>query len=149
MEAEERTIYNNEKTLAIYIYFADAPEEDDDSEEGLVTLGAVYRNTSMVIYESTIRDLAKKGTSISAATIESATLQHEFAHLFGLVDLGTAMVAPHEDSEAENHCNVQGCIMRAELQFGSGMKRILISKNSAIPSLDAACIADLQANGGR
>lgn len=179
LEEENRTAYNDGRTLAIYIYFADAPSEGDEEEEGLVTLGAVFRNTSMVIHESTIRNLAARSFFISNADVETATLNHEFGHLFGLVDLGTDMINPHEDNEAPNHCNVQGCLMRAELQFGGpsgksnlsaakiayedGIKSGCIlsgntvlsllqsttGKNAATTNLDPECILDLQGNGGR
>lgn len=176
LEAENRTVYNDGETLAIYIYFADAPAENDDEEEGLVTLGAVYRNTSMVIHEVTVRKLASLSSLISFADVEIATLNHEFGHLFGLVNLGTTPVNDHEDIEAENHCNVSGCLMRGELQFGgsSGKSSQLNAKNelqsscslsgnsvlkmlenntakglkNSVP-LDAECILDLQSNGGR
>jgi hypothetical protein len=153
LENENRTAYNDGTTLAVYIYFADAPSDGDDESEGLVTLGAVYRNTSMVIYESTIRDLANRATTITLTDVETATLNHEFGHLFGLVNLGTTPVNNHEDAEAENHCNVNGCLMRAELQFGGPMMKMLESNASkgsaAVPVLDAECILDLQGNGGR
>lgn len=176
LETENRTVFNNGTTLGIYIYFADAPSEDDDEEEGLVTLGAVYRNTSMVIHEATILSLAGKSSFITNADVESATLNHEFGHLFGLVDLGTTPINAHEDPDAENHCNVAGCLMRAELQFGvpSGKNNIVTMKNTLVPAcalsgnsvlkmlehqkskgasaavdLDAECILDLQSNGGR
>ncbi len=153
LEQANRTAYNDGTTLAIYIYFADAPSEGDDIDQGLVTLGAVYRNTSMVIYESTIIDLAGQSNSVAAIDIESSTLHHEFAHLLGLVDLGTTEVNPHEDPDAQNHCNVVGCLMRAELQFG-GPTMKMMEQNAAkgaaaIPVLDAECILDLQNNGGR
>lgn len=176
LETENRTVFNNGTTMGIYIYFADAPSEDDDEEEGLVTLGAVYRNTSMVIHEATILSLASKSFFITNADIESTTLNHEFGHLFGLVDLGTTPVNAHEDLDADNHCNVAGCLMRAELQFGgpSGKNSTTTMKNTIVAActlsgnsvlkilehqkskgllatvdLDAECILDLQANGGR
>ncbi len=168
LEDQNRTAYNEGSTLAIYIYFADAPDEGDDFEGGLVTLGSVYRNTSMVIYEQTIRDLASRSALVPLADVESSTLNHEFGHLFGLVDLGTAMINDHEDIELDengdpvldangnpvgnNHCDVNGCLMRAELQFGIGIMGMLESraaKGAAIPSLDAECILDLQGNGGQ
>lgn len=179
LESENRTVYNNGSTLAIYIYFTDTPAENDDEEEGLVTLGAVYRNTSMVIHEATIRKLASQSSFISNEDVETATLNHEFGHLFGLVNLGTEMVNDHEDVDAANHCNVQGCLMRAELQFGSptGKSNYLTakenyeagissgcvlngttvlnllqsktSKSAAAPGLDSECILDIQANGAR
>ncbi|MEX0289678.1 MAG: hypothetical protein AB3N14_11265 [Flavobacteriaceae bacterium] len=153
IEEGHRTLYNNGETIAIYIYFADAPSVDDDPDEDLVTLGAVYRNTSMIIYESTVRLLAQQSAQISNADVESATLNHEFGHLFGLVDLGSPQVNDHEDTAAEHHCNVAGCLMRAELQFGGGIMSMLESRSAkgltVAPGLDAECILDLQANGGR
>jgi hypothetical protein len=126
LEAKNRTAYNSGSTLAIYIYFADAPAEGDDLEGGLVTLGAVYRNTSMIIHEVTIKQLAARSNTISDTDVETTTLNHEFGHLFGLVDLGAFMVNKHESQSAnsdgelvgDNHCNQNGCLMRAELLFG-------------------------------
>ncbi len=153
LEKENRTVYNDGSNLAIYIYFADAPSEDDKEEEDLVTLGAVYLNTSMVIYEDTIRTLASKSSLVSVSDVETATLNHEFGHLLGLVDLGSTPVNDHEDVDAENHCNVDGCLMRAELQFGAGMKKMLENRASKgiadTPDLGLECVLDLQANGGR
>lgn len=153
LEKENRTVYNNGSTLAIYIYFADAPSDEDKEEEELVTLGAVYWNTSMVIYEDTIRTLASKSAVVSVGDVETATLNHEFGHLLGLVDLGSTPVNAHEDVDNESHCNVDGCLMGAELQFGAGMKKMLENRASKgivdAPGLGPECILDLQANGGR
>jgi hypothetical protein len=153
LETENRTAYNDGSTLAIYIYFADAPSDTDDPQEGTVTLGAVYRNTSMVIYEVTVRELALGNSQITIEDVETATLNHEFGHLLGLVDLGSPPVNAHEDPNAEHHCDIDGCLMRAELQFGGGLlgmmnKRVSTGK-AAVPGLDSECILDLQANGGR
>ncbi|MBD0778119.1 hypothetical protein HPE56_09970 [Maribacter sp. ANRC-HE7] len=161
LEKENRTVYNDGKTLGIYIYFTDAPSEDDDEEEDLVTLGAVYWNTSMVIYEETIRNLANKSFAVDIDDVETATLNHEFGHLMGLVNLGTEPVNDHEgtttdddDNEiGDNHCTEEGCLMRAELQFGPSMKKMLEKRTSkglvSIPDLGTECLLDLQANGGR
>jgi len=153
LESENRTEYNNGETLAIYIYFADAPSDSDDEDEGILTLGAVYRNTSMVIHEGVVRQLANQSSLITITDVETSTLHHEFGHLFGLVDLGSEMVNNHEDPDAENHCDVAGCLMRGELQFGGGMMGVLekskISKGVAVPALDPECILDLQNNGGK
>lgn len=163
LESDNRTAYNNGTTVAVYIYFADAPSDGDDPDEGLVTLGAVYRNTSMVIYESTIRDLAGLSATITVTDVETATLNHEFGHLFGLVELSgvvdgeevvfTPSVNDHEDPESPNHCAVDGCLMRAELEFGGPMMKAMESNASkglaVVPVLDPECILDLQSNGGR
>jgi len=194
LESDNRTIYNDGDTLAIYIYFADSPADGDDEEEGLVTLGAVYRNTSMIIHEATVRKLADQSIFISDADVENATLNHEFGHLFGLVNLGTPSVNDHEDillddegvpvfedgePVGNNHCDVEGCLMRAELQFGgssnkgnsayakseNGLKAgcqlsgrsvlTMLEKHAAKgpmaepPGLDFECLLDLASNGGR
>jgi hypothetical protein len=74
-------------------------------------------------------------------------------HLFGLVGLSNTPVNAHEDPDAENHCNVAGCLMRAELQFGSPLLKMMqnnAAKGSAvIPDFDAECLLDLQQYGGR
>ena len=129
----------------------------------------------MIIYEQTIRRLAGRSDSITNADVEIATLNHEFGHLLGLVNLGSPPVNDHEDVDAENHCNVNPCLMRAELEFGaSGRLSASNNKNSlhssctldgnillnqmesnvsrglaAPPDLDAECQLDLEANGGR
>ncbi len=195
LESDNRTLYNDGDTLAVYIYFSDAPADGDDEDEGLVTLGAVYRNTSMIIHEVTVRKLADQSIFISDADVESSTLNHEFGHLFGLVNLGTETVNDHEDVQKDDdgetildsegkpqgnsHCNVKGCLMRAELQFGgpsnksksayakseTGLKAgcMLSGKSvlsmlevqaakgplSAAPGLDNECLLDLASNGGR
>lgn len=157
LERDHRTAFNTGKTLAIYIYFSDAPSDNDDPESNLVTLGAVYRNTSMVIYESSIRNLANRSRVLSVATVETATLIHEFGHLFGLVNIGTPMVNPHEgtttNDEGEEvgnrHCNQPNCLMLAELEFGAAMGKMLTARNGQVPTLDPECLRDLRANGGR
>tara|TARA_R110002049_G_scaffold33535_13_gene110441 strand:- start:9867 stop:10667 length:801 start_codon:yes stop_codon:yes gene_type:complete len=157
LETENRTIYTQGKTLSIYIYFADAPSENDEEDSNAVTLGAVYRNTSMIIYEATIKKLTAKSFLITDATVEEATLNHEMSHLMGLVNLGSEMVNNHEglttdDDENEvgnSHCTTENCLMSTELEFGGGMKKMLIASKNSVPTLDTECLADLKANGGR
>lgn len=149
LEKENRTVYNDGETLGMYIYFSDASSEGDKPEENSVTLGAVYRNTSMVIYGATIKKLVSKSFLITDEEVEATTLSHEIGHLLGLVDLGSPSVNDHEDPIAENHCNIAGCLMRAELEFGSGVAKMLASRNGAPPAFDAACLEDLRANGGK
>lgn len=154
---DSRTAYNTNTTVAVFIYFSDAPSDGDEPEADLVTLGAAFRNTSMVIYESTVRDLASKSVLISTGTVETATLNHEFGHLFGLVNIGSNMVNAHEGTTTDadgneipsQHCNQDNCLMRAELEFGGAMGKMLVAKNGQVPDLDAECLLDLKANGGR
>lgn len=153
LENDNRTVYNDGRTLGIYIYFADAPSDTDDPGGNTFTLGAVYRNTSMVLHEVTIRELASKSAVISTAAAEAATLTHEFGHLFGLVDLGAPEVNAHEDPDAANHCLEDGCLMAASLEFTTGLAKAMedrAAKNlTIVPDLGAECLRDLQAAGGR
>mgnify|MGYP001805083887 CR=1 FL=1 len=128
----------------------------------------------MIIFESTIRLLANRSRTVTTAEIETATLNHEFGHLFGLVNLGTTPVNDHEDPEADSHCVENPCLMRAELQFGGSGKASALVKGkvhssctlnglqllermesrvsrgaAAAPPLDAECLLDLESNGGR
>lgn len=153
LENQNRTLYNDGRTLALYIYFADAPSNTDDPEGESITLGAVYRNTSMVLHEVTIRELASKSAVVSTAAAEAATLTHEFGHLFGLVDLGTPEINPHQDPGSANHCTEDGCLMRASLEFAPTMLKDMedrAAKNlTVVPDLGPECIRDLQGAGGR
>ncbi len=142
IENETRTIFSEEDDIAVYIYFADGGRET--TEEKHFTLGSAYLNTSIIIYESTLRDLATNFNAPSLSTIETATLNHEFAHLLGLVNVGSPLQSDHEDQEDSNHCNVAGCLMQSAIQFGNDVMEI-----NTVPKLDAQCIADLRANGGR
>ncbi|MDF0717086.1 hypothetical protein PY092_13065 [Muricauda sp. 334s03] len=152
LESENRDEYNDGSTLAIHIYFADAPSDSDVEGENLVTLGAVYRNTSMIIYERTIKELTEN-SSISTEEVETATILHEFGHLFGLVNLSTESVNDHEDPEADNHCNADQCLMRAELEFGASLLKQMEKNTSkglaSVPDFDSDCLLDLQKYGGR
>ncbi|WP_299246718.1 hypothetical protein [uncultured Aquimarina sp.] len=144
IETTTRTEFNEGDEIKVYIYFADGT---NDSDEGVrVTLGTAYLNTSIVIYESTLRNLSSNPNAPMLSTVEAAALNHEFAHLLGLINIGTSLQSQHEDTESRGHCNVQSCLMEAAIEFETGMMSML---DNGVPKLDALCIADLQANGGR
>lgn len=145
IEVKERLLYNAGDELAVYIYFADGSNDQDSDTK--VVLGSAYRNTSMVIYGKTIQNVAARANAPDKSTVESTVVNHEFGHLFGLVDIGTPMITDHEDDSSEGHCNVDGCLMVAFVSFGSGIIEMI--DNNDIPQLEDLCIRDLQANGGR
>lgn len=145
IEKETRTVYNSGDEIAVFIYFADGSSEKD--EDNKFVLGSAFRNTSMVIYGETIEEFANRPGAPSKSDIEAATLNHEFGHLFGLVDLGTEPQSDHKDNEHEGHCNVSGCLMLASIEFGEGVVDVI--EGGSIPDLDDQCILDLQMNGGR
>ncbi len=145
IEAEERTEYNVGDNIAVFIYFADGSNENDTNTK--VVLGSAYRNTSMVIYGETVKKIAARNTNISKSTVESTVVNHEFGHLFGLVNFGAPLQTSHEDPDSKGHCSVSGCLMNANLEFGANLVDFVDNNN--IPGLDDACIFDLQANGGK
>ncbi|MGY3794864.1 hypothetical protein [uncultured Aquimarina sp.] len=144
IETAERTAFNAGDEITVYIYFADGTSDTDNGNR--VTLGAAYLNTSIVIYESTLRNLSSNPNAPMLSTIEAATLNHEFAHLLGLVNIGTPLQSPHENTVSRGHCNVASCLMEAAIEFETGMMGLI---GNSVPTLDPLCIADLQANGGR
>lgn len=145
IEKDTRTVYNAGDEIAVYIYFADGSNEDDKDDK--VILGSAFRNTSMVIYGETIKKFAQRTNAPDKDIIENAVLNHEFGHLFGLVDLGTEPQSDHIDGENKGHCSTPGCLMRSSLEFGSGI--VNLNNGGEIPELDELCIKDLRANGGR
>ncbi|MBZ9729779.1 hypothetical protein LB467_08755 [Salegentibacter sp. JZCK2] len=145
IEKETRTIYNAGDEIAVYIYIADGSSEKD--EDNKFTLGSAFRNTSMVIYAKTIQDFAARPNAPSESDIEAAVLNHEFGHLFGLVDIGIEPQSDHKDEDNAGHCNIEDCLMRASIEFGSGI--IDEIEGGRVPALGSHCIRDLQAAGGR
>ncbi|WP_242205940.1 membrane metalloprotease [Aestuariivivens insulae] len=142
IEREERKNYNTNNTIAIWAYFTDGKSDKDTSEN--VILGTAYWNTSFVIYEETIQGLSNSPLEPSRSLLESTVINHEFGHILGLTNLGSPMQTDHEDAEHEHHCNVEDCLM-----YWATESYVRIGNTTAVPELDAQCIADLRANGGK
>lgn len=141
IEKENRTKFTNDEEIAIYVFFANGNAFGDTNSS--VTLGTAYQNTSVVVYQETIQSL-----NTDRFLIESTTLQHEFGHLFGLVNLlNDDIHTDHEDPDSNKHCIVEDCLM----YFASTLPNNTSTNPSPddIPKLDALCIADLQAKGGK
>ncbi len=145
IESRERLSYNAGDEIAVFIYFADGSNEKDTSSK--VVLGSAFRNTSIVIYGETVKNIANRMNAPDKSTVESTVLNHEFGHLFGLVNLGTPLETSHEDEDSKGHCEVAGCLMNANVEFGGGLVDMVDNNNT--PQLDDTCILDLQANGGK
>lgn len=143
LENANRTKYNTENQIAVWAYFADGKASGDTSTQ--VTLGTAYRNTSFIIYEATVRSLSGSIHQPSTAVLESTVIEHEFGHILGLTNFGAPMQTQHEDPENSKHCNVESCLMYYAATTGAN----LLNLGGTIPQLDAQCIADLQANGGK
>lgn len=145
IENANRTRYNTNTQIAVWAFFADGESENNNNPN--FVLGTAYRNTSFVIYEATIQDLSNSPFEPNRTVLENTVINHEFGHILGLTNLGTPMIDNHEDTEHAKHCNVESCLMYWAAESGSGLNN-LMGSNTA-PQLDAQCIADLQANGGK
>lgn len=140
IEKNNRTSYTSGTQLGVYFLFTDG-----NYSEGNV-LGLAYRNTSMSILGKTIHDNSGGIGQASRTKLESTVLEHEFAHILGLVNIGSPMQSNHQDAAHGNHCNNTNCLMNYASET-TDILGILLTGN--IPTLDANCKADLTANGGK
>jgi len=145
IEKEIRTTYNAGDEIAVFIYFADGSNENDTNTKKVV--GSAYRNTSMVIYGATVKNITDRTNGPNKIAVESTVINHEFGHLFGLVNLGTPLQSSHEDDVSKGHCDTDGCLMNANVQFGVDL--IDMVDGNSLPNFDDKCLRDLQAIGGK
>lgn len=145
IEDANRTKYNTSDQIAVWAFFADG-KSSKDTDTGVI-LGTAYRNTSFVIFEQTIQGLSDSPFKPSRNVLETTVITHEFGHILGLTNLGTALQSSHEDAGHPKHCNVNTCLMYWSSETGSGIGNMV--SGGAAPQLDAQCIADLRANGGK
>ena len=140
IEKNNRTVYTSGNQLGVYFLFTDG-----NYSEGNV-LGIAFRNTSMSLLGKTIHDNSGGLGQASRTKVVSTVLEHEFAHILGLVNIGSPMQTNHQDGAHGNHCNNTNCLMYYASET-TDILGILITGN--IPQLDANCKADLTANGGK
>lgn len=145
IEREERQNYNTDDKIAIWALFIDGKSNTDEGKS--VVLGTAYWNTSFVIYEETIQNLSNSPLEPNRSILETTVVTHEFGHILGLTNLGSPLQSEHEDEEHPKHCDVESCLMYWSAETGAGITNMTNMSNA--PQLDAQCIADLKANGGR
>ncbi|MGB1451919.1 MAG: membrane metalloprotease, partial [Marinirhabdus sp.] len=115
IEDNNRTQYTLGGTIALYVYFSSGSRFGDTDTS--VTLGTAYRNTSIVVYQKTLRDISLGSGNYDLHILESTTLQHEFGHVLGLVNIVEDDVhTQHEDGAHPKHCFVENCLMYFEAQ---------------------------------
>ena len=145
IEDANRTKYNTTDQIAVWAFFADGKSSKDTDTS--VILGTAYRNTSFVIYEQTIQGLSGGPFKPNSSLLETTVITHEFGHILGLTNLGAALQSNHEDAEHPKHCIEKTCLMYWSSETGAGISGMV--SGGAAPQLDAQCIADLRANGGK
>jgi hypothetical protein len=151
IEDDIRTLYTAGDEIAVFIFFANGESNNDTPTS--VTLGTAYQNTSIVIYERTLREISAS-QNIDLSLLESTTLHHEFGHLFGLVNIQNDDVHQnHEDPFQARHCVVEDCLMYFETSTANryATRNYFNARNQMdVPQFDTnLCIEDLRAKGGR
>ncbi len=138
LERSTRTGGNTSSEINLYIMYTNGAYTSSN------VLGIAYRNTSAALFGKTIQDNSGGIGKPSRTKLEATVLTHEVGHLLGLVNLGSPMQTAHQAND--NHCNNQSCLMYYASET-TDILGFLITGN--IPSLDANCVADLKANGGK
>jgi hypothetical protein len=140
LEKANRTVYTSGSTIGINFLYVDGTYTQAN------VLGFAYRNTSMCIFAKKVNDNSGGIGQVSRTKLESTILEHEMGHILGLVNLGSNMQVAHEDASHEKHCNNSNCLMYWQTQTTDVMGTLMTGN---IPALDANCMADLKANGGK
>lgn len=143
IEDTNRTAYNNGNELGMYILILDGYFDEDTGNE--VSLGFSHRNTSIALFGKRITENSDRFGRPSKEKLETTVLEHELAHLMGLVNLGSDMVKDHEDKDHERHCDNEDCLMYWLVETNL----LSSSLQNGIPLLDENCRNDLKANGGK
>jgi len=137
IEKNNRTVFTTGTTIGIYLLFTDGKYTDNSA------VGLAYRNTSIAIFGKTVEDNSGGLNQVTRTKLETTIEEHEFGHILGLVDIGSAMQVNHKDPNS-NHCNNAACLMYFSTNVMGG-----IGISGPVLPLDANCRNDLHANGGK
>jgi len=140
IEKQNRATYTLASTLSLYVLIT------DNNFLTKNVLGMAYRNTSICLFGKTIYDNSGGLGQPNRIFMEENVLEHELGHLMGLVNLGSPMQTAHEDVAHASHCTNKNCLMYYQAETTDIVSTLL---SSGSPQLDANCMADLHANGGR
>ena len=142
VEENYRASFINGSTEAVYVFVTDGSYSKSEN-----VLGVAYRNTSLALFGNRIQDLSGGLGQPSKTLLETTVIEHEFGHIMGLVNVGTPMQSDHQDEENGKHCDVENCLMYYAVETGDIVSNL--ASSGSVPELDAQCLADLQANGGK
>lgn len=140
IENSNRSAFTSDSTIAVDILYTNGYYTNSQ------VLGVAYLNTSLVLFGGNIHANSGGVGQASRTKLESTVLEHEFGHLLGLVDLGSPMQTAHKDAANGNHCNNSNCLMYYATDTNDILGFLI---TGSIPTFDANCMADLQANGAK
>lgn len=138
IEKESRKVFNSGDAFSASMLFLDGDFSENTSNGSV--LGVAYNNTSMAVFEKTLKDNAGGLFQPSLSTVETTVMNHEFGHLMGLVNNGAPLTSDHHDSERGAHCTETDCLMYFAVE---GSDFITNLRGGNIPTLDPQCQKDL------
>ena len=144
LEKTNRAANTAERVLTAYIFFANGDYDQNSGNKKV--LGIAYGFSSIVIFDKTIHDVSGGLGQPSISSVETSVVEHEFGHVMGLVNNGVAMASPHQDEANGRHCNNKDCLMYYATETSDMIANLV---NSNVPTLDANCLNDLKAAGGK
>ena len=144
LEKTNRQKVTDGKQITAFLVFLDA--EYSGSTTNSKVLGVAYGASSIAVFEKNVQEFTGGINQPPATALETTILGHEFGHVLGLVNNGTNMVSPHQDTGHSAHCSDTECLMYYKAQTNAIAGEIL---GGGVPQLDANCIADLKAAGGK
>jgi hypothetical protein len=144
LEKVNRKSVSSGKTLTAWIMFLDTEYTESTSSSKI--LGITYGASSIAIFEKSVYFYVQPDMP-SRAILETVIMDHEFGHILGLVDNGTSMVIPHKDLSHGSHCSNTTCLMYWKTEENVNLADLL--GTDTYPTLDANCLADLKAAGGK
>jgi len=144
LEQMVRTSYADGAQAVKYYIYLDGHSNLDTSTTAV--LGWTYTGTSTGIFANTLK--LAESPLVTLQQIEQSVLVHEFGHDLGLVGLGAPITSNHLDTQHGPHCINQECVMFWATEAGN--PQIALQNGGTLPDdFDAACVADLAANGGK
>lgn len=144
IEDQHRELFNGPSVMVVSFVFLDGEFAGNSGDSKV--LGVAYRNTSMAVYQKTVKENSGGLTQPSRTKLESTIINHELGHLLGLVNNGSPMVNNHIDTENGHHCNKSNCLMYFAVKTTDIIANLITGD---IPELDENCRLDLSANGGK
>lgn len=140
IENENRTAYNTSRQVAVYFLVTNGSGTDP------IALGTSYRNTSIAIFGKSLNRIANGYSLTIKSKLETSTIEHEFGHLIGLVNLPQPEESDKEIKVQKGHCNNPGCLMYYKSRT-SELAGYL--KGANVLALDADCRNILKNSGGK
>ena len=144
IEAAHRQSFSNGTQAVAYFLFVDGPYSGNSGSSSV--LGVAHSASSIMMFEKSIQSLSGGLGQPSRVTLETTVMNHEFGHLLGLVNVGTPMQTAHQDTAHGAHCSQTSCLMYWQVDTSDFVANLL---GGSVPTLDADCVADLRARGGK